>query len=150
MAQFVRVSGYGNDDIENARQQGMDDFLAQAVCGAGFGQQVYVETNTSSTYTFFTNKAVSKHSILIMILSAASQNATSSTNTPKPEITLTAQNGTARLIKYNDIEGYKSGELDMCTRYAFYEITAGTTISATYQVTGRGSNVVGIAFLIDA
>lgn len=150
MAQFVKVSGYGQDDIDNAIEYGKDVFLQTCASADGFGQQLYVETNTSTEYTFFTERQVAKHCILVMIISAASQNSSGSTAMPTPEITLNVQNGTARQIKYQNVQGYKTGELDMYTRYAWYEVTAGSTISATYRVLGRGSNVVGIAFLIDA
>lgn len=146
---FVRVSGYGRDDIIKAQKEGQDQFLEQCAAESPFAGQVYVETNKTTTYTLFSNKTVSKHSLLIITLQAATSGATSTSDPPMPYITVTASQGSVRRIYSFPMSGYKSGELDLALRCEYYEVPANSVISATYQIPDRNSNVMGYAQLIN-
>lgn len=145
---FVRVSGYGQDDLNDAVQRGIDTFLSTSFAEAKFGMAPYLETKTTNTYTMFTDKSVPNHSILLISISAATTNASSSSNEIVPQINLTVTDGTARQIGAYSLNGYKANELDTANYVWLFEVTAGAKVSCTFQVTGRNSNATLYAGLI--
>lgn len=139
---FVRVSGYGQEEIDNARREGMVQFVDNAVCGNSDAvithEGVEVPLNTQSG--IFTNKTFSDDGFIVF--SFTSSDSTPSSNHPWLGVNVTTISGQCQQMttKYC---AYYPQSYEVAGNVFIYKVRAGSQLSATVYSRDRKMRVTG-------
>lgn len=145
--QFVRVSGYGPEDIEAARREGMTQFVEQAMCSVQDynilprGQQVA----KNASINVFTNKQIAYDGILIFSYTA-------SDGSPDSEygllsLNVTTNSGYCQSIWRNGYR-YIANSYEYEANTAMYKVKKNAIITADIKSIERTVRVSGAWWLI--
>ena len=130
---FVRVSGYGQDDIDNAKKEGMALFVDNAVCT---NQDYAIPINgtqlaKNATATVFSNKQFDYDCILVLTYEGSAKSAT---DWPIISADVTASSGQVQYIRSNGFAYYPDDQTYMReTKVALYKVKKNSVLTATIK-----------------
>lgn len=145
---FVRVSGYGQDDIDNARKEGMSLFIDNAVCT---NQDYSVPLNgtqlaKNATATIFSNKQIDYDCIMVITIEGSAKSAT---DWPILSLDVTANSGQVQRIRANGFSYYPDDQSYMrSTTVALYKVKKNSILTATMTSLEKTIRVSAMYYII--
>ena len=143
MAQFVRVSGYGQDELDEARQAGLKDFVDES--NYYLYPKLEGSVPASTTYHIFQQKTFDKDCIVTVLLGVPT------TVTGEIECTMTAESGDCEPIATNvsTLPFSFNASTRMIVRVLPYRVTAGSVLTLDVRNASGVSAFVNLHYTVN-